>query len=57
MEEFKELLPLIGALFNPGLRERHWMKMSELAGRDLMPTEVCPTIQGTIQGILKIKKH
>ena len=51
MEEFKELLPLIGALFNPGLRERHWMKMSELAGRDLMPTEVCLLYRETIQGI------
>ena len=51
MEEFKELLPLIGALFNPGLRERHWMKMSELAGRDLMPTEVCLLYRETIQSI------
>jgi dynein heavy chain len=39
VDEFKELLPLISALFNPGLRERHWIKMSELAGRDLTPTE------------------
>ena len=40
VDEFKENLPLIGALFNPGLRERHWEKMSSMAGQDLMPTEV-----------------
>lgn len=40
MEDFKEHLPLIGALFNPGLRERHWSKMSEIAAQDLAPTEV-----------------
>lgn len=39
VDEFKENLPLIGALFNPGLRERHWEKMSSMAGQDLMPTE------------------
>ncbi len=31
---------MISALFNPGLRERHWTKMSEIAGQDLTPTDV-----------------
>ena len=40
VDEFKEHLPLIASLFNPGLRDRHWEKMSELADQDLKPTEV-----------------
>ena len=40
MDDFKENIPLISALFNPGLRERHWVKMSEIAEQDLTPTEV-----------------
>ena len=40
MDDFKENIPLISALFNPGLRERHWEKMSEIAEQDLTPTEV-----------------
>lgn len=40
VDEFKEHLPLLSALFNPGLRDRHWEKMSEIAGQDLRPNEV-----------------
>lgn len=40
VESFKEHLPLISALFNPGLRERHWMSMSAIANQDIRPTEV-----------------
>ena len=31
---------MLAALFNPGLRDRHWEKMSEIAGQDLRPNEV-----------------
>ena len=40
VDDFKEHLTLIGALFNPGLRDRHWEKMSEIACQDLKPNEV-----------------
>ena len=40
VDEFKEHLPLLSALFNPGLRDRHWEKMSEIASQDLRPSDV-----------------
>ena len=40
VDEFKEHLPLLSALFNPGLRDRHWEKMTEIAGQDLRPNDV-----------------
>ena len=40
VDDFKEHLPMIGALFNPGLRDRHWEKMSTIAEQDLRPNEV-----------------
>eukprot|EP00118_Oscarella_pearsei_P019988 m.215265 g.215265 ORF g.215265 m.215265 type:complete len:3605 (+) comp39831_c0_seq13:113-10927(+) len=34
---FKEYLPVISTLCNPGIRARHWQKMSETIGFDLTP--------------------
>ena len=39
VDEFKEYLPLVGVLFNPGLRDRHWDAMSEIVGYPLKPEE------------------
>lgn len=31
VDDFKENIPLIAALCNPGLRDRHWEKLSEVS--------------------------
>uniref|UniRef100_A0A1I8HSD8 Dynein axonemal heavy chain 7 n=1 Tax=Macrostomum lignano TaxID=282301 RepID=A0A1I8HSD8_9PLAT len=37
VDEFKEHLPLISCLFNPGLRNRHWRQISNMIGCPLQP--------------------
>ena len=37
VKEFKKDVPLISILCNPGIRERHWHKMSDICGRDITP--------------------
>ena len=32
-------MPLVQTLFNPGLRDRHWEKISDIAGFPLKPDE------------------
>eukprot|EP00049_Salpingoeca_infusionum_P016530 m.339145 g.339145 ORF g.339145 m.339145 type:complete len:4022 (-) comp16092_c0_seq1:259-12324(-) len=39
VDVFKENVPLIQAICNPGLRERHWDQINELVGFDLTPDE------------------
>lgn len=39
VEEFKDHLPLVQTLFNPGLRERHWDQISEIVGYQLRPDD------------------
>jgi dynein heavy chain len=37
LDEFKKVIPVITILCNPGIRDRHWEKMSEIATRNLKP--------------------
>ena len=40
LDEFKAHLPLIHAMLNPGMRERHWRKVKDDAGRSVQPNEM-----------------
>ncbi|XP_030279356.1 dynein heavy chain 12, axonemal [Sparus aurata] len=37
IKEFKDHIPVVSILCNPGIRARHWDQMSEIAGYDLTP--------------------
>ncbi|KAG7518207.1 dynein heavy chain 12, axonemal [Solea senegalensis] len=37
IKEFKDHVPLVSILCNPGIRARHWDQMSEIVGYDLTP--------------------
>ncbi|XP_051515044.1 dynein axonemal heavy chain 12-like [Myxocyprinus asiaticus] len=37
VKEFKEYIPMVSTLCNPGIRPRHWEQMSEIVGYDLTP--------------------
>jgi dynein heavy chain len=39
VDEFKEFLPLVTTLFNPGMRDRHWDQISEIIGYQFKPTD------------------
>ena len=39
VDSFKDHIPLVALLFNPGLRDRHWDEMSEIVGYPLRPDE------------------
>ena len=36
VEDFKPHIPLISALHNPGMRERHWKELSSQIGIDIV---------------------
>ncbi|XP_071813132.1 dynein axonemal heavy chain 3-like isoform X2 [Apostichopus japonicus] len=37
IEKFKQHMPVLNTICNPGIRERHWQKMSEVVGFQLKP--------------------
>ena len=37
LDSFKEHLPILQTFCNPGIRDRHWEKMSEVVGFELKP--------------------
>eukprot|EP00960_Hanusia_phi_P037726 753088-Hanusia_phi.AAC.3 len=39
IDSFKELIPLVQALRQPGMRDRHWQNLTELLGFDLKPDD------------------
>ncbi|XP_064633435.1 dynein axonemal heavy chain 12-like isoform X2 [Lineus longissimus] len=49
IKDFKEFIPVIGTMCNPGMRTRHWSKMSDIAGFDLTPDS-----GSTLRKVLKL---
>ena len=39
VEEFKGHIPLVQVMFNPGLRDRHWLQMSDIIGYTIRADE------------------
>ena len=39
VDEFKEHLPLVTTLFNPGMRDRHWDQISDIIGYPFKPSD------------------
>jgi dynein heavy chain len=39
LEDFRQYVPLITALRNPGLKDRHWSKISSIVGASVRPDE------------------
>ncbi|XP_069580748.1 dynein axonemal heavy chain 12 [Brachyistius frenatus] len=48
IKKFKEHLPVVSILCNPGIRARHWDQMSEIVGYDLTPSSAT-----TLRKVLK----
>ena len=49
LDEFKPNLPVIAALRNPGVKDRHWLKLSEEIGHEVMPDGNL-----TLRGLLEV---
>ncbi|EKX45970.1 hypothetical protein GUITHDRAFT_94428 [Guillardia theta CCMP2712] len=54
LENFRPYLPLIAALRNPGMRERHWTKLSQEVGKEIVP-DVSLTLKFLLE--MEIDKH
>ncbi|XP_038073730.1 dynein heavy chain 3, axonemal-like isoform X4 [Patiria miniata] len=53
LEKFKLNMPLIGALCNPGIKQRHWDMMNEKAGFNMTPTKETPLLEMLQMGLEK----
>ena len=54
IEEFRLKLPLIACICNKGMRERHWVQVSDLLGYSFQPNET--TTLSSMLG-MKLEKH
>jgi dynein heavy chain len=48
IDEFKPMMPIITALRNPGLRERHWDRLSQELGITILPGETLNTLADVV---------
>ena len=51
IDKFKVYVPIITALRNPGMRDRHWDQLTEELGQDLHPDETFSLTQAIEMGI------
>lgn len=42
LDQFKDHLPLLQTFCNPGIRDRHWARMSQIVGFELKPQPDTP---------------
>jgi len=60
MEKFKQFIPLLVTICNPGLRERHWKAMSDMCGVKLEPTEETTLMEmiatGLAENVIQIEE-
>lgn len=56
VEAFKEYLPLVQSLRNPGMRDRHWEQLTKEVGVNLKPEETGLTLAKAV-GELKLLDH
>jgi dynein heavy chain len=50
LDQFKPYIPLIGAVANKGLRERHWEEVAHLVGFTIDPEEACSLQRLLVRG-------
>ncbi|XP_053734095.1 dynein axonemal heavy chain 7 isoform X1 [Synchiropus splendidus] len=55
VEEFKDHIPLVQVMCNPGLYDRHWEAMEKVAGCSLRTTEADPCMAYFLS--MKLEKH
>ncbi|XP_041458176.1 dynein heavy chain 3, axonemal-like isoform X7 [Lytechinus variegatus] len=53
LEKFKINMPLINALCNPGIKQRHWDMMSEKVGFNMTPQDDTPLVEMLQMGLEK----
>uniref|UniRef100_H3AK49 Dynein axonemal heavy chain 3 n=1 Tax=Latimeria chalumnae TaxID=7897 RepID=H3AK49_LATCH len=53
IDKFKQYLPIISCICNPGIKDRHWEKISELVGYDIKPEENTSLMQMLEYGLSK----
>ncbi|XP_045448983.1 dynein axonemal heavy chain 3 [Melitaea cinxia] len=51
LEKFKQLLPVLCAICNKGMRERHWARISELVGAEVVRTAASTLADMVEQGV------
>ena len=53
IDKFKQHLPLLHTICNPGIRDRHWDQMSDVMGFDIRPQEDSSLLQMLDHGLSK----